>query len=43
MTEFLAAEAAIRQLHDKIKPNKVTVPPVPFDEALAKAIESIQR
>jgi polyribonucleotide nucleotidyltransferase len=31
--------AAIRQLHDKIKPNKVTVPPFPFDEALAKEIE----
>jgi len=31
--------AAIRQLHDKIKPNKVTVPPLPFDEALAKEIE----
>ncbi len=30
---------AIRQLHDKIKPNKVTVPPLPFDEALAKQIE----
>jgi polyribonucleotide nucleotidyltransferase len=31
--------AAIRQLHDKIKPNKVTVPALPFDEALAKEIE----
>jgi polyribonucleotide nucleotidyltransferase len=31
--------AAIRQLHDKLKPNKVTVPPLPFDEALAKEIE----
>jgi polyribonucleotide nucleotidyltransferase len=31
--------AAIRQLHDQIKPNKVTVPPLPFDEALAKGIE----
>jgi polyribonucleotide nucleotidyltransferase len=31
--------AAIRQLHDQIKPNKVTVPPLPFDEALAKEIE----
>jgi polyribonucleotide nucleotidyltransferase len=31
--------AAIRQLHDKVKPNKVTVPPLPFDEALAKEIE----
>jgi polyribonucleotide nucleotidyltransferase len=31
--------AAIRQLHDKVKPNKVTVPPFPFDEALAKEIE----
>src|ERR1700726_354871 len=29
---------AIRQLHDKLKPNKVTVPPLPFDEALAKEI-----
>jgi polyribonucleotide nucleotidyltransferase len=31
--------AAIRQLHDKVKPNKVTVAPLPFDEALAKEIE----
>jgi polyribonucleotide nucleotidyltransferase len=31
--------AAIRQLHDMIKPNKVTVPALPFDEALAKEIE----
>ncbi len=31
--------AAIRELHDKINPNKVTVPPLPFDEALAKEIE----
>jgi len=31
--------AAIRQLHDKVKPNKVTVPAFPFDEALAKEIE----
>jgi polyribonucleotide nucleotidyltransferase len=31
--------AAIRQLHDKIKPNKVTVDPLPFDEALAREIE----
>ncbi|HSZ19961.1 MAG TPA: polyribonucleotide nucleotidyltransferase [Candidatus Acidoferrum sp.] len=31
--------AAIRQLHDQINPNKVTVPPLPFDEALAKEIE----
>jgi polyribonucleotide nucleotidyltransferase len=30
---------AIRQLHDKVKPNKVTVPALPFDEALAKEIE----
>ena len=30
---------AIRELHDKVKPNKVTVPPLPFDEALAKEIE----
>ena len=30
---------AIRKLHDQIKPNKVTVPPLPFDEALAKQIE----
>ncbi len=30
---------AIRRLHDQIKPNKVTVPPLPFDEALAKQIE----
>jgi polyribonucleotide nucleotidyltransferase len=31
--------AAIRQLHDKVKPNKVTVPALPFDEVLAKEIE----
>jgi polyribonucleotide nucleotidyltransferase len=31
--------AAIRQLHDQLKPNKVTVAPLPFDEALAKEIE----
>src|SRR5579862_1013532 len=31
--------AAIRQLHDQLKPNKVTVDPLPFDEALAKEIE----
>jgi polyribonucleotide nucleotidyltransferase len=31
--------AAIRQLHDMIKPNKVIVPALPFDEALAKEIE----
>ena len=31
--------AAIRQLHDKVKPNKVTVPALPFDEALAREIE----
>jgi polyribonucleotide nucleotidyltransferase len=31
--------AAIRQLHDKVKPKKVTVPALPFDEALAKEIE----
>src|SRR6202045_1797968 len=30
---------AIRQLHDKVKPNKVTVPPLPFDESFAKEIE----
>jgi polyribonucleotide nucleotidyltransferase len=30
---------AIRELHDKIKPSKVTVAPLPFDEALAKQIE----
>ncbi len=27
--------AAIRQLHDQLKPTKVVVPPVPFDEKLA--------
>ena len=32
--------AAIRELHDKVKPNKVTVAPLPFDEALAKEIET---
>jgi polyribonucleotide nucleotidyltransferase len=31
--------AAIRQLHDQIKPTKVIVPPLAFDEALAKEIE----
>jgi polyribonucleotide nucleotidyltransferase len=31
--------AAIRQLHDQLKPNKVVVPPAPFDEKLAKEIE----
>ena len=31
--------AAIRELHDQLKPNKVVVPPLPFDEALAKEIE----
>jgi polyribonucleotide nucleotidyltransferase len=31
--------AAIRQLHDQIKPQKVVVPPFPFDEALASQIE----
>jgi len=31
--------AAIRQLHDMIKPTKVRVEPLPFDEALAKEIE----
>ncbi|HXC32066.1 MAG TPA: polyribonucleotide nucleotidyltransferase [Verrucomicrobiae bacterium] len=30
---------AIRQLHDKVKPTKVTVAPLAFDEALAKEIE----
>ncbi len=32
--------AAIRELHDKVKPNKVTVAPFPFDEVLAKDIET---
>jgi polyribonucleotide nucleotidyltransferase len=31
--------AAIRQLHDQVKPNKVTVEPLPFDENLAREIE----
>jgi polyribonucleotide nucleotidyltransferase len=31
--------AAIRELHAMVKPTKVTVPPVPFDESLAKEIE----
>ena len=31
--------AAIRQLHDQLKPKKVEVPPAPFDEQLAKEIE----
>jgi polyribonucleotide nucleotidyltransferase len=30
---------AIRELHDKVKPVKVTVAPLPFDETLAKEIE----
>jgi polyribonucleotide nucleotidyltransferase len=30
---------AIRELHDQLKPNKVAVPPLPFDEALAAEIE----
>ncbi|MBZ5526535.1 MAG: polyribonucleotide nucleotidyltransferase [Acidobacteriia bacterium] len=32
--------AAIRELHAKVAPVKVTVPPVPFDEALYKAFEA---
>jgi polyribonucleotide nucleotidyltransferase len=31
--------AAIRELHDQINPNKVTVDPLPFDENLARGIE----
>jgi polyribonucleotide nucleotidyltransferase len=31
--------AAIRELHGQLKPKKVVVPPLPFDEALAKQIE----
>ena len=31
--------AAIRQLHDQMKPHKVTVAPLPFDEDLAREIE----
>jgi polyribonucleotide nucleotidyltransferase len=31
----------IRDLHGQIMPKKVTVPPVPFDEALAKEIERV--
>jgi polyribonucleotide nucleotidyltransferase len=38
-TEIKHIIAAIRQLHDQIKPKKVTVDPLPFDEALAKEIE----
>src|SRR6202047_2518483 len=30
--------AAIRQLHDKVKPNKVTVPALPLDEALDRVL-----
>ncbi len=30
---------AIRQLHDRLNPTKVVVPPVPFDEQLAAEIE----
>jgi polyribonucleotide nucleotidyltransferase len=33
--------AAIRDLYAQIKPQKVTVPPLPFDEALYKDIEKI--
>jgi len=31
--------AAIRELHGRIQPTKVVVPPLPFDEKLAKQIE----
>ena len=31
--------AAIRELHGQLNPTKVVVPPLPFDEALAKEIE----
>jgi polyribonucleotide nucleotidyltransferase len=31
--------AAIRQLHDQVQPQKVIVPPLPFDEALARQTE----
>jgi polyribonucleotide nucleotidyltransferase len=31
--------ATIRELHDQLKPKKVVVAPLPFDEALAKEIE----
>ena len=31
--------SAVRELHAKLNPRKVTVPSVPFDEALAKEIE----
>ncbi len=31
--------AAIRELHGQLKPKKVVVPPLPFDEALASQIE----
>jgi polyribonucleotide nucleotidyltransferase len=31
--------AAIRELHGQIRPTKVVVPPLPFDEKLAKQIE----
>jgi polyribonucleotide nucleotidyltransferase len=31
--------SAIRQLHDLVKPHKVTVAPLPFDEDLAREIE----
>ena len=31
---------AIQELHDQLKPNKVTVAPLPFDEALYKEIET---
>jgi polyribonucleotide nucleotidyltransferase len=31
--------AAIRQLHNQLKPNKVVVPPLPFDETLAGEIQ----
>ncbi len=38
-TQIKQIITAIRQLHDQLKPNKVTVAPLPFDEALAKEIE----
>jgi polyribonucleotide nucleotidyltransferase len=38
-TQIKQIIGAIRKLHDQIKPNKVTVPPLAFDEALAKEIE----
>ena len=38
-TQIKRIIAAIRELHAKVNPQKVAVPPLPFDEALARQIE----